>query len=489
MLPYDFIVVICCIVLYTIFKHFFKSKNYIDDTYNYAFASTTVFTKKPNDLLIMDKVSNASTASTPPMYPVIYRNIILKYNISPLKIQTFFELILYLVLFLLVYQLQNISMGILAVVVTMASPLVFGETLYYTDRLLAITLLWCNFTGVYLWLSTGVNLYIVYIILTYILLVFTHKHSYQLLLIVYLIISVFYLKFDLLIYVLIAEIIGGILSRGYLWEIHKNHCLLLDFCRLFLFPSNSKGGYGKEQLFLLRRNLNTAVSNNAFRRSISSIVFHWDYFLHIPLSIFFLLNIYNCDFFTIIYLTTILVAIIIQFVYYFKFLGEGNRYLEYANFPLIMLIANYLDNHYILFFIFLWTIGAIFININKLMKIRKNVHILSDWSLMSAINYIKNQSWDRFIVFPISKTYIFAWYSQKSILHFFGAKGFWQAKDWFPQIRRPIPTFYDEYDINYIFLDERYVTTKEVDFGAIEEVYRQNSYVVYRILREQVKSE
>ena len=137
-------ITIFVLIVFHAIKHRLKSKSYIDDTYNYAFAGSAVWSKKPIEQLLFDKAAEASTASSPPFYPSLYRFIIARTGISPLVVQSFFDWLSQLVLFLIINHELSFAPAITAVIIFNLSPLVFKDTLYYTDRLWATTLFWVN---------------------------------------------------------------------------------------------------------------------------------------------------------------------------------------------------------------------------------------------------------------------------------------------------------------------------------------------------------
>ena len=170
----------------------------------------------------------------------------------------------------------------------------------------------------------------------------------------------------------------------------------------------------------------------------------------------------------------------------FKCIGEGDRYLQYAVFPAVMaswsfyLQADTLWQSLMLIAVILWGVVAFLLDARFLHRAAHSVQKSLDEDFTRVVKHIRNSEWDRFIVFPIQKTYAFAWLTGKKILHLLGAGGFWQAKDWFPQVKKPISTFYEEYNIQYVIIDERYVQASNLELGNVSEIYRENSWVIYQ---------
>jgi hypothetical protein len=220
------------------------------------------------------------------------------------------------------------------------------------------------------------------------------------------------------------------------------------------------------------------------------IVKNWDYVLYMLVAALVLWvsvsGHIKLDIFTLFFFVVITTAILTRTVRLFKCIGEGDRYLQYAVFPAVLTCwPNYMQTDpfwksIMLTVMICWGLIALLLDIRFLRLTARNIQKSVDSDFTKLVERIRNSDWDRFIVFPIQKTYAFAWLTGKKILHLLGAKGFWRAKDWFPQVKRPIPTFYQEYDIHYVLLDERYVGSDELELGEVLEVCRENTWVVFR---------
>ncbi len=477
-----------------VLKHRLKTRFYIDDTFNYAFAGTTVWTRKSVDSLLFDVAARANTASSPPFYPTLYKYVISRTKLSPLIVQSFFDWLAQVALFSIVLYEYSIIPAVIAVVVFNLSPLVFKDTLYYTDRLWATTVLWVNFWSLGNYIFNGDTIFLIVAIISYGLLILSHKHSFQMLLIAYVVLSIVYWTHTFMLVVVSGELLTFAITRGYSWEVHKSHFQLLRFGWKYLFPKGP-GGYGQDQLLFLRKNGPSAPTNKSAISLIRLVTANWDFVLYTGALILILFSqtagptgngfyIYGY-----LFVTIFATALITQNIRRLKFIGEGNRYLQYAAFPAVMAIwpiclaAGSAIKLLMLAFLVFWGLGALYLDIKILRGMAKNIVNLLDPDFEKLVAFVRQKSWDRFIVFPIQKTYGFAWLADKKILHFLGAKGFRQARDWFPQIQRPIPSFYNEYNVNYIVLDERYVKPGELDLGNVREIHRENSWVVLEINR------
>jgi hypothetical protein len=478
-----------------VLKHFLKAKLYIDDTFNYAFAGATVWTRKSVDSLLFDVAARSNTTSSPPFYPTIYKYVISRTKLSPLIVQSFFDWLAQTALFSIVLFEFSLIPAVIAVVVFNLSPLVFKDTLYYTDRLWATTVLWINFWSLDNYIFNGGTIFLIVGIISYCLLILSHKHSFQMLLIAYFVLSIVFSTSVFLLAAISGELLTVVITHGYSWEVHKSHFQLLRFGWKYLFPKGP-GGYGQDQLLFLRKNASSATVNKSTAILVRSVTVNWDFVLYTGALILILFSpmasqggnrFYTYGF---LFVTVFATALITRNTRRLKFIGESNRYLQYAAFPAVMAIwpiclaAGSAMKLLMLAFLVFWGLGALYLDIKTLHEAAKNIVNLIDPDFEKLVAFVRAKSWDRFIVFPIQKTYAFSWLAQKKILHFLGAKGFRQARDWFPQIQRPIPSFYDEYNINYIVLDERYVKPGELDLGDVREIHRENSWVVLEINRQ-----
>ena len=172
-----------------IIKFSLKPKNYLNDNYNYKIIIKGLFVGKANNNLIFDKSVNASLYVFPPLYEILYYYINKIFKIKFSIFQSFFECLVYISLFyFLQLDIQLENLAIIGIFIYFCSPLFFKETLYFNDRLLALILLSLNvYILSQLIIDNNINLkYFVLCILTYVSLVFSHKHSLQLLYVIYL---------------------------------------------------------------------------------------------------------------------------------------------------------------------------------------------------------------------------------------------------------------------------------------------------------------
>lgn len=225
------------------------------------------------------------------------------------------------------------------------SPRVMGQTLY----LLHIT------TGYYALVTHNLPALIISLLACAVLII-TAKFAIQVILFFGIFLSIFISNYYILL-ILVGLFLSILLSGGRAWQVLKGHSKHSVFYvkyvqKVFLWPNvRTFKQYFSELLSSIGKMLS---------QGSPKIIMQWyykeQYFLHIFLTVYpqFLLfftffrgygETNDIERFLIVWMGAGLFLFFFTKIKWFMFLGEGERYLEYALFPSLFVLVNYLMDH------------------------------------------------------------------------------------------------------------------------------------------------
>lgn len=171
-----------------------------------------------------------------------------------------------------------------------------------------------------------------------------------------------------------------------------------------------------------------------------------------------------------------------------RFLGEGYRYIEYATFPISILLASYLSSliryrfdffYVFIFFCVLVLIGTILLQIKTVLRDRNRTIDKAKWEI---INFLKKMGKDvRLGVFPIQLGDAMMYFIDGKVLTSDSLVGLEKLVDIFPVVRKPMRDIIARYNLNYIFFDKQYVSLEELNLKEYKIVKDMNDYVLIKV--------
>lgn len=173
-----------------------------------------------------------------------------------------------------------------------------------------------------------------------------------------------------------------------------------------------------------------------------------------------------------------------------RFLGEGNRYIEYAVLPVSIILGSYFSLFWTAYgwkFIMLFIAAAILLLIAIIYIQRKAIlhdkarTITPDlWKIIDHLNSYKKEEL-RMAFFPNTLGDPIMYFIKAKALLTDGGKGMHELKDLIPVVSRPMSEIVEKYDLNYILIEESYVTFEELKLKRYIEARKFGSYILIKL--------
>lgn len=173
-----------------------------------------------------------------------------------------------------------------------------------------------------------------------------------------------------------------------------------------------------------------------------------------------------------------------------KFLGEGNRYIEYVAFPISVILgclfSSFLTIYGLKFLtvfimIFLTLIGSIVYIQTKIIVQDKLRTITSD--LWKVINYLQLHEDENIRIFfsPTSLGDPVMYFVSGKALLTDSARGIVRLKDILPVVSKPMDEIVTKYNLNYILIKKSYVTLEELKLKHYKNVKKFGDYMLINL--------
>lgn len=172
-----------------------------------------------------------------------------------------------------------------------------------------------------------------------------------------------------------------------------------------------------------------------------------------------------------------------------RFLGEGNRYIEYAVLPLSVILGSYFSLFFsvwglkflALLFVFVLFLIIIIIYIQyKAIILDKARTITPD--LWRVIDYINSQKkMPRIAFFPNTLGDPMMYFIRAKALLTDGGIGMHKLTDVIPVVSKPMNKIIEKYSLSYLLIEESFVTLKELKLETYKSLKRFGSYVLIKV--------
>lgn len=174
---------------------------------------------------------------------------------------------------------------------------------------------------------------------------------------------------------------------------------------------------------------------------------------------------------------------------YLRFLGEGQRYLEYGASAAAVVAAAIIIKQYddpstgLLFKVFPWGMGLVCLGViiflqNKVVVNNPDKSITPAlWSVIEFLN--KDDKEIRIACIPHGLADAMAYFLKngKALLSD-NSVGVWELQDFWPFIRKPLQGIADKYNLNYFLISTRYVGLDEVKIPGFVKAYERENYIL-----------
>ena len=173
-----------------------------------------------------------------------------------------------------------------------------------------------------------------------------------------------------------------------------------------------------------------------------------------------------------------------------NFLGEGNRYIEYVTFPIAIILGNYganLLNLYgwkfvLLFAVFVLSLilGIIYLQFKVIIQDKRRTITAPLWEVIDYLNTLKKGQLRLFFSPTSLGDPVMYFVKGKALLTDCG-KGVRKLRDVLPTVSIPMDEVIEKYKINYILIDEAYVTLEELKLKHYKEIKRFEKYLLVKL--------
>lgn len=183
------------------------------------------------------------------------------------------------------------------------------------------------------------------------------------------------------------------------------------------------------------------------------------------------------------------IALIVLSVKPLRFLGEGNRYIEYAVFPLSVLIGTFIPGIYnklgvftVISFILVCLIFfliIIYLQIKVIVKDKTRTITPQLWEIIHILNSEGKKV--RLGIFPLQFGDAMTYFLKGKILTTYNNAGLEYLSDIYPKVKLPMTKIIQKFRLNYILFDESYVSINELKISKYKIVYREKDTVLLKV--------
>lgn len=187
--------------------------------------------------------------------------------------------------------------------------------------------------------------------------------------------------------------------------------------------------------------------------------------------------------------TSILIALFTLSVKRLRFLGEGNRYLEYSILPISIILGSYVPSFahvygtlFIAFTTFLLlglTMSIVYIQIKVVLKDRMRTITPELWNCIAHLNKFEGKA--RIAIFPLQFGDALTYFIKGKVLTTYNNAGLANLSDIYPVVKIPIDKLIKKFDLNFILFDKNYVTLKELAITKYSIIKKDGGYILLKV--------
>lgn len=296
------------------------------------------------------------------------------------------------------------------------------------------------------------------------------------------------------LYILIFVFIIGLIStKGFYIKILKNNIQIVKFWaknlpyllkhQVYTSPLYRDDKKAKEKIGISGLKMHRYMFYFAKAHLLlllSIVIIFWILKNNIPdfKRIQFLFNWAFINYFTIISTT---------YFPYFKFIGEGFKYLIYGTFPISFLISyctlNIIPETTISYAILIILIvSSFYIQIFTLSRQTVNVNSFVDEELKQVIKILRENKEDNIMCIPVFKAEPIAYLAEKKVLWGAHGSGWDKMDEFWPIIKVSIEKLIQKYEITFLLLDKRFVDIYDLKINQhIDEIFNGDYYILSKV--------
>lgn len=399
-----------------------------------------------------------------------------------------------LIYFICLFITQSPEVGLIAMFLYAIHPEMVIETSNLNTRPLSSLIFTVSLVSLIFFVITGNPLLFLSCIVFGVLLLYTHKLATQALFITL-------MGFTLIernpIYAIAAVLIFGIayLTPWYRKKVLPEHVAILQFWKKNIKLVYERGitsevnGENKGSLINFLRSRTVL-----FLRFVGSNM--WFLFIAIMIFLFNRPLLYPEVLYPVVLFFTwaciiFLCSLIIGYIPYVKFLGEGLRYQEYAIVPTIILAAIYFnkfhDDMYVTF-LFIGVIGILLVEMvmGLYYSVTKYIRLSPGTGIIKICSYLRSAPGKNIMCLPIDTSFMIAYFTRKNVLYAFSTHAYEKA---YPEAlfgdprKKSLHTLIEKYSIDYIYVDSTFFLPEELDLGTVETIMVEDGYYLLQVKR------
>lgn len=186
---------------------------------------------------------------------------------------------------------------------------------------------------------------------------------------------------------------------------------------------------------------------------------------------------------------SVIIAILTFSIKKLRFLGEGNRYLEYSIFPLSILLGSYipflLRTYGVLLvlgmvtFFCILLISIVYIQVKVILKDRMRTITSELWDCIKYLNDFGEKA--RVAIFPLQFGDALTYFIKGKVLTTYNNAGLARLADIYPVVKIPIDELISKFKLNFILFDENHVTLQELGISKYSIIKRGNGYILLKV--------
>jgi hypothetical protein len=402
------------------------------------------------------------------------------------------------------YFTHNLLVAILAQIIYLSAPLTIMENSNLTTRSLASFLFTLTFLGMLGFSMTGKAAFFIFACLMVVILLLSHRMSVQALFFVIIFFSVYEKNIFYFLIFGLGVLIAIIISRGFYLKIFRGHLAMLEYWRKHIkyryahevrgLPE--KGAKSNDMVFNLYQRVRSApfmavLTANPFVLLVIAFIFLKKFNFGFDIS-YFKFPSFLIDKFAMWSLFLLIVGVAIRSIRFIEFMGEGERYMEYASFPIAIIGAltvysgfqspyfNLILIGFLSFVVLGGLLPAFYIQQKVIIHDKERSITESLWKIFDYINHIDDEV--RMMCIPqLMSTSVMYFTKAKVLCTDNSLAHITDLADVLPVIKKPLKEIFKKYRINYLLVNEHYVSIEELNLELKQTVKKEKFFHLLKV--------
>ena len=402
------------------------------------------------------------------------------------------------------YFTGNIIIASIAQIIYLSAPLTIMENSNLTTRSLAsflFTLTFLSFLGYSISLRWEMFLFSAFMLSVLLL---SHRMAIQALFFTIVFFTIYEKNFSYLLIFILGMLLATLFSRGFYLKILKGHLAMLEYWR-----QNIRYRYAHEVRGLSKKDKESADAVFNLYQKVKSLPFIAVLAANpsvLFVVIFVMIRIFKGGFdidyfgfpqvlidkFVVWSLTLLIVGLFIRTFGFIEFMGEGERYMEYAGFPIAAIgsltVYSSLQSQYFIivlagfltFIILGGLLPAFYLQQKVIIQDKERSITEPLWKIFDYINNIDGEV--RMMCIPqLMSTSVMYFTKAKTLCTDNSPAHITDLANILPVIKRPLSEIFKRYKINYLLVNEHYVGLDELNLKSKKTVKREDVFHLLKV--------